>query len=185
MSTKKKSNLGFIQHHFPPKSGAGFTLIEILLYSAILSIFIGLAFFMVSQTLDTTRKLRSKLEVTEETEFITKKIDWAIIDASAITSPAQNATSTTLTVNKTNFSNNPLSFTWDGLNVYLTRGASSPPIQLNNSKMRVSSVLFENVRDSVNDQSILRVTIVGQNRSINDPNNFFNVSTTIQTAYTL
>lgn len=161
----------------------GFTLIETLIYSAVLAVFLSFVFYTTTQILESTRRTRSQSEVYDEADFIFKKIAWAVTSASAVNIPAPNATSTTLSVNKINFPDNPLIFSWDGLNVFLARGGGAP-IMLNSSRARVSAVLFQKIYNATTSQTFLRVTLAVENKPIQEIT-IFNASTTLETTYTL
>jgi prepilin-type N-terminal cleavage/methylation domain-containing protein len=87
----------------------GFTLIEIIIYTALFSIMMGGLVVTVFELMQNSEKLSGNDTAQEEINFVLKKMDWALSDASDINSP-QSGTSEVLSVNKTNFTNNPIVF---------------------------------------------------------------------------
>ena len=86
----------------------GFTLIEIIIYVALLSLTIGFILAGVYQILDSKTGVLARTSVEEEANFLMKKIKWAMTGVDAVNQPTAGATSTTLSVNKFNFSANPV-----------------------------------------------------------------------------
>ncbi|MBI2035315.1 MAG: hypothetical protein HYT12_01380 [Candidatus Liptonbacteria bacterium] len=154
---------------------------ESLIYSALLAIFLGLAFMVTAQMLENANKVRIKLEVSEEAEFILKKIEWAVTGAATTTLPSANSTGTVLVISKANFPDNPLEFSLVSGIVYLKRGAATST-RLNNDRVSVSELLFDHRRDDTNGQSIILVTLTAKNKKVGD-GEIFEASTTLKTAY--
>jgi type II secretory pathway pseudopilin PulG len=99
---------GFIQHHFSfykrkvfakatpflrrlsfqsaTKSGAGFTLIETLIYIAFFAVLMGSLLGITYQTIAGTCQINKKIVLQQESNFILRKIDWALTGASGIPS---------------------------------------------------------------------------------------------------
>ena len=79
-------------------SRSGFTLIEILIYSVILAIFIGAAFSFIASVLGTTDTLLERNEVLANQDFAERKIYWILGQATGILAPGPNSSGTVLTV---------------------------------------------------------------------------------------
>lgn len=120
----------------------GFTLIETIIYAVLISMIIGFSSFVVYQIINTQEMLKAKIELEEEANFILQKINWALAGASVINQPAANATSTTLSINKANFIQNPLIFDLNNKNIRLSRGGSEAVV-LNNSDINIDQLVFE------------------------------------------
>lgn len=131
------------------KNMRGFTLIETLIYSALLSLTIGLTLGAVYQLVEGSEDLREKVVREEEANFVMRKLSWALTGANTINTPASGATSTTLSVNKTGFAQNPIVFDLSGGSIRIQKagGAASA---LSNSLVSVSGLLFEHVPASGN-----------------------------------
>ena len=159
----------------------GFTLVETIIYAVILSGFLLIAFMVTAQVFESSRRVRIVNNVSDETEFIAKKIDWAMADASSTFQPAVSSTGATLTVNKTGFAQNPLVFSSSGTDAYLSR-ASGTAVRLNSDQVQVILFSFSRSYDALNNQTIVRSDIALQNSPEPDQPNFF-TSTTAKTSY--
>ncbi len=90
---------------YPARSG-GFTLIEMVIYIALFSVMMGGLIVTVYQLYQSAGSTTAKITVQEETNFVLKKIDWALT-GSSINTPL-SGTSAILSVTKTGFSSNPI-----------------------------------------------------------------------------
>lgn len=177
MSERKHNTLYFILYSYRK----GFTLVESLVYSVLLAIFIGSTFIISTQILENSRKDRSKLEVSDEAEFIIKKIEWLLTGTSTTTLPAAGATGTMLKVQKYGFTSNPLEFRLSGENAELKHG-SGPFIRLNNTRVKVTELTFQHTRDDTNEQSLIKVTVTTENKPGEEETTFF-ASTTLMSTF--
>lgn len=144
----------------------GFTLVEIIIYAALVSLMAEFAIFSMNQIIGNNNLVRSKIEVEEEMNFTLQKINWALSGASAINQPAAGATSTILSVNKINFSQNPIVFDLNGNNVRLSKGGSGFS-ELNNQKVSVSRLVFEHLAASANAPEAIKTTIAINSKTAN------------------
>ncbi|MDO8466752.1 MAG: hypothetical protein Q7S83_01275 [bacterium] len=85
-----------------------FTLIEILIYAAIVTGMITFSIFASYQLIDSADTIRHHKEVAENKKFFEQKIYWVLQNLSAINSPSTGATTTSLSVNKLSYVNNPV-----------------------------------------------------------------------------
>lgn len=139
-----KSSAGFIQHHFLRKSGAGFTLIETIIYAALFSTIIGLVLGAVYQIVDGSGALEKSINTDAEAQFLTRKIEWALGSISVVNLPVSGSTGATLSVNKLNYAQNPIIFDLDSNNLRIKEGASNPVI-LNSSNVTISNLQFQHL----------------------------------------
>lgn len=130
-----------------PKSEQGFTLIETIIYAGLISVIIGFAVFMISQIIENQNRLRARVEVREETNFLLRKISWALAGATTINQPLPGSSSTILGTTKSNFAENPLVFDLNGSNARLSR-ASGTPVILNSGSILVKKLNFEHTAPS-------------------------------------
>lgn len=68
----------------------GFTIIELVIYMALFSIMLGGLIVTVFQLTESAGNLTSKDAAQEEINFVLKKMDWALADASSIEVPTSN-----------------------------------------------------------------------------------------------
>ena len=122
----------------------GFTLIETLIYASLISVIIGFSLAVTYQIIDSSEKLNKKILIEEEANFLLRKIEWALTGLETINSPLSGATGSILSVNKINFSSNPLVFDLNLNNLRMKRGLAAPVI-LNNENLVVSNLIFEHL----------------------------------------
>lgn len=126
---------------------SGFTLLETVIYIAILS---GMTLFLVLlsyQIFGSNRETRTRLTVVNEARFTMNKIEWALLGVQSINQPASGSSSSTLSINRYGAADNPIVFDLFSGTLRLKRGGD-PPIALMGSEVAVSSVSFENVAPS-------------------------------------
>ena len=127
----------------------GFTLIEIIIYMALLSLTIGFILVGVYQILDSKTGVLARTSVEEEANFLMKKIKWAMANVDIINQPAAATTSTTLSVNKFNFPANPMAISRSGLDMNVSY-AGNPATTLNSEDVSVKDLIFENISGGSN-----------------------------------
>lgn len=76
----------------------GFTLIELVVYMALFSIMMGGLIIVVFQLIQSSKKLSSKDVAQEEINFVIRKIDWALTDASSVTTSTTTMAYDTLNI---------------------------------------------------------------------------------------
>lgn len=137
-----------------------FTLIEILIYMALVSITIGGSLFIVFNLLEGNEKLQWIAIREEEASFILKKIEWILVDAETINTPASGASGSTLSITKTNFAGNPVIMALDSGNVTLKAGAGSAQI-LNSSSFPVTALSFTHLAPASGKPAGIHMTFTG------------------------
>jgi len=125
----------------------GFTLIETIIYSALISIIIVFAVIVMYQIIDVDEKLTIKTNMEAEGEFIMQKINWALNGTDLINQPLAGATSGVLSVNQIGSAGNPFVFDASGGNARLSR-AGNLAVILNNERVIVDSLIFEHLAGS-------------------------------------
>lgn len=124
-------------------SRRGFTLIETLIYAAITTGMVTFAILSSYQLISSADKIRNQKELSENKKFFEQKIYWVLQDLSAINSPGTGATTTSLSVNKLNFADNPVVVSVaDGV-VWLKRGAGAAT-PITNEYVAVQDLEFHN-----------------------------------------
>ena len=119
-------------------------MIETLIYASLISVIIGFSLAVTYQIIDSSEKLNKKILIEEEANFLLRKIEWALTGLETINSPLSGATGSILSVNKINFSSNPLVFDLNLNNLRMKRGLAAPVI-LNNENLVVSNLIFEHL----------------------------------------
>jgi Tfp pilus assembly protein PilV len=116
------------------KPGAGFTLIETIIYLVLFIIIIGGGMVATYQVIQGTEASYNHVVLQEEANFLLRKIQWALTGATVV-----SATSSSLVASKPNVAQ--LTFDVTGGNVRLQRESNTPVI-LNSSTIAVSNVSF-------------------------------------------
>src|SRR3989344_1222509 len=88
--------------------GAGFTLIETLIYAGIISGFITISLLMVYNIIDFSASLAEQRGLIEGQRFLDQKLHWVLSNVSAVNSPVASSSSATLSINKIGFAQNPV-----------------------------------------------------------------------------
>src|SRR3989338_1241418 len=158
-----KSNRGFIQHYFSRgnsrealsnntftklKSGAGFTLVELILYSAILAVVGGLLTGVLVTSIRTQNKDASKNEVTQQLDLVVNTVQRLVRNSSLI-EVAYEGTATgtacsqycTLALRMASSTKDPTIVRSDVTCVYLQEG-SDEEVPLTTNEIVVDNLLF-------------------------------------------
>lgn len=170
---------GFTQHHFYNnsisgfigeirKSGAGFTLIETLLYSILISFIIGGALVATYGLLEGSGDLNDRVVTEEEANFLLKKIEWGLINNDSIITPLPGTTSGTLTTVKLG-SADTYTFDLSSGNLRLTRGPIPPnsPVILNTERTVVNDADFEHIASIGTKPPVIKTTLVINGKTYN------------------
>ena len=148
------------------KTRSGFTLIDTIIYIALFSLVISVAVESFYRIVESGRRTRSRAEVEQEANFVTRKIEWALSGLEKVNQPSAGASSSTLSVNKFNFPNNPLVFDLDGGAVRLKEGLG-PLAPLTNDNVVVSELTFSNLSPTGNRPPGVRVILSVVSQSVN------------------
>ena len=122
----------------------GFTLLEVLIYAALVALIIGGISYTLFTLITTSKIANDKVVVEEEANFILKKFDWVLAGYQTINSPASGSSGATLSVNKFNFLPNPIVFDVSSGNLRITKGLL-PSVTLNSSRITVSNPVFTHI----------------------------------------
>lgn len=129
----------------PKDKNGGFTLIEILLYSVILAVFLGATFAFLGSILGSTDTLLEQNEVLANQEFVERKLDWLVSYATAVTAPATNTSSTvSFTITTASSSLNPAVFSKNGNELWLSL-AGGVSTTLTGSRVKLTDFIAEKI----------------------------------------
>lgn len=103
---------------------SGFTLVEFLIYIAIVSTMVVAATEIIIITLRQNIKLEAMAEVAQNTRLFMGRMNLAVNNAMAVTAPIAGATSTRLNLQMAEPSINPTIFTLQSGRVYLKEGTA-------------------------------------------------------------
>ena len=132
--------------HRPREASRGFTLIETLVYLGLLSFLIIGILASSYYIIQGSNKVREKIMVETEADFLLKKISWAISGLPTITAPSIGTTGLSLTAINSHISPNPFTFDLDSATgqLRMTHG-SGPAKPLNSVNVAVSNLSFQYV----------------------------------------
>ena len=122
----------------------GFTLIETVLYSALIAMTIGAVMAITYQIVGNSKVIADKIASGEEAAFVAAKIKWALANALRINSPALGTSSSTLSLSLVDYPRNPVVFYSDGGIVYIQKqaGVSAP---LTDNRTVIDGLIFTHI----------------------------------------
>jgi len=121
----------------------GFTLIEVLIYSALLGLLMTGVLGGVYMIIQATGSSNERQLIDDEANFVLRKINWALDGITDINLPASGATGATLSVDKSGFGL-PLRFRLNSDNIEIDSGAGtySP---LDSENVTAASLSFHHI----------------------------------------
>ena len=121
---------------------SGFTLIETLIYATLVTVVTTFSILAVYQLIDTSDRGKNLEQLTENQRFLEQKIYWTLQSVSSINAPASGATTTSLSVNKIGFAENPVVIDVDSQTARIKRGTSPAILITNDSYVAVQDLSF-------------------------------------------
>jgi len=141
----------------------GFTLIEVLIYSALIAMIISGSLIAVYQIIEGSDSIQNKIIIEQEANFLLSKIRWALTGATAIISPTIGLASSTLSINKANYSENPIVFDLNSNNFRIKQGSGNPTI-LNNQNIAINNLIFEHLAANGSGPEGLKISLTVNNK---------------------
>ena len=114
----------------------GFTLLEVLLYSAILAVFLGFALVSARSVFVTNSLILDRSEILTNQEFIESKLAWIVSHAKSFDLPVAGDSSAGATISTNLSSTDPAVFAVSGDDLVLSL-AGGPSYALNNNKVKI------------------------------------------------
>ncbi len=124
----------------------GFTLIETIIYIALLALIMGSGVIAGLYAVDSSQNGLANINTLAEAGFLLRKIDWALTGADNFDSSIPG----TLSVNKNGFASNPIIIDY-AADPLTRRGrarikiGSAQPIELTGDRVNVTSLEFKNI----------------------------------------
>ncbi|MBP6888840.1 MAG: prepilin-type N-terminal cleavage/methylation domain-containing protein [Candidatus Pacebacteria bacterium] len=135
----------------------GFTLIEMILYVAICSMLLLSLSTMFSFLLGSRVKSQAITEVNQQGFFVMHLLTSSIRNAKSVDTPAMSATSPTLSITTQSPLLSPTVIGTSNQVIVLTEGAATA-LPITNSRISVSSLLFENISSSSSTDRVVRIS---------------------------
>lgn len=126
------------------KNNRGFTLVETVLYSALIAATIGAVLAVTYQIIQGSGSISGKIAAGGEAGFVIAKIEWALGGASVIQVPASGASSSTLSLILVDYPKNPVIFSASSGTVYLAQGGGVP-VPLTSSRAAITGLTFTHI----------------------------------------
>ncbi len=120
------------------KRNQGFTLLEVIIYIGLFGILMSGVIIAARQLLSGGDRNQLAIAVQEEGTFLSRKINWALTDATSIAAPSND---TLIIIRPELDTDSPLTIQADGNSLTIARGTGAP-IALNSSQFPVSNVTF-------------------------------------------
>jgi len=149
------------------KNKKGFTLVETLIYVAILAMFIFSLIAFLNIMTNARINNQMVLEVNNQGDQVIKTITQSARNATTINTPAISSTGSSLSLATSASGTNPTVFSISGGVLYMTEGSGSA-IAITNDKVVVSNLVFSNLSKIGTHGTIqIRFTLTS---AISDPN---------------
>lgn len=131
----------------------GFTLIELILYIAIMGLTITSIFYFLSMVLNAKVKNQTVIEVEQQGESVILEMAQAIRNATSINYPTFGTSSSTISLVMASSTKNPTIFKLSSSTLQIIEGTSSA-INLTNNLVAVTGLTFKNLGTSSGTDSI-------------------------------
>ncbi|MEK7464749.1 MAG: prepilin-type N-terminal cleavage/methylation domain-containing protein [Patescibacteria group bacterium] len=123
----------------------GFTIIEVLIYSALLAIFLGATFAFISSILGTTDTLLERNELIANQEFVEQKLSWIVAGATNVVAPIANSSSSRLQISVVSSTLNPSIFTFaSATGEIILKTGSMASASITNNRVKVKNFWIQN-----------------------------------------
>ncbi|OGG43915.1 hypothetical protein A3G50_02795 [Candidatus Jorgensenbacteria bacterium RIFCSPLOWO2_12_FULL_42_11] len=144
----------------PKTNNGGFTLMETIIYIGIIAVILSSFLLITEQIIFSSNRTRQQIELAENQKFLIQKINWLLRSADTVNAPAPGATSATLSINKTNFADNPLVIDLVNNAIRLTTGGAGA-IPITNDLVTVTDLTFYQL--TLDNQNAIRLVANMQN----------------------
>lgn len=122
----------------------GTSLVEVVIYIALFSIFIGALGSFWLNIIGMRQRSQMMLEINNQGAFLMRVLTSSIKSATAINYPGTGVSSGTLSINTTDTQTTPTVFSENGETLFITEGIN-PAVALTNNKVKLTNLTFNNV----------------------------------------
>lgn len=122
------------------KSSAGFSLVEILVYMSLMSIFLVVLLSMFTAALNTRLSSESTSGIFQDSRYILSKLSYDINNADSIIYPDSGSTNTSLQLMASGFAN-----TYSLSDGNLVKTVDGVSMNLNGTDTQIDSISFKNI----------------------------------------
>jgi prepilin-type N-terminal cleavage/methylation domain-containing protein len=160
-------------------SQKGFTLIELIIYMGLLSIFVTGAVMFSIDVMSSRGKAEASNAVEQNARVILQRIRYEIQNASSINSVSASQISLTTA----NAATNPTIISYANGGVTIQQG-STTPIKLSSNQIRISSMIFSTVSSADNNSKNIQINLT-VNQQTPNASQSYSASTTMNTTVEL
>lgn len=136
----QQQSRSIIRHNIMKKIHKGFSLVELLVYMALMSIFLVVLLDIFTTTLNIKLASESTSAISYDSRFILSKLSYDINNADTIVTPALGETTSSLQFTK---SGSTITYSIIGDNLNKTLGGDS--MSLNGTDTQIDSISFKNI----------------------------------------
>ncbi|MCX6704387.1 MAG: hypothetical protein NTZ07_02975 [Candidatus Woesebacteria bacterium] len=122
------------------KAGAGFTIVELLIYMGLMSIFLVVLMGIFTSALKTKLASESTSGISQDSRYILSKLSYDVNNADSVTSPALGITGTSLQIVASGSV-----ITYATVSGNLTRTVGGVSTNLNGNDTQLDSISFKNI----------------------------------------
>ncbi len=144
---------------FKPHKLKGFTLVEMILYVSLCAIILLVLATLLSYLLSARVKSQAITEVNQQGFQVMRMMTQTIRNGKSLQVPSIGTSSSTLSITTGNPLLNPTVFTASGTTVVIKEAGNSA-IPLTNSRVKVSSLLFQNISSASSTERIIRISFI-------------------------
>jgi prepilin-type N-terminal cleavage/methylation domain-containing protein len=125
----------------------GFTLIETIVYMALLGLIMTGAVITAFDLIQSTQGSAGKTTVQEEGTFVVRKFEWALADMSAAPTVGGSGCTQTLSLTKTGFGSNPVEFRRNTINnsIEMREGGAGAYSAITTNNVTASCLKFTSI----------------------------------------
>lgn len=164
-------------------SRLAFSLIEVILYTAIVSIALGTMMSLADSLLNNQQKSGAVTEVQENAQFSLYRIQQTIKGAAAVSIPTAGATSSTLLLEMVDPAQDPAQVVLDDDVIRLTLGTSGPQ-RLTSDRVKIKDLIFEHIADQGGPPNIVKISYIVEHINLGKGSQF-NYTLPVQSSVTI
>lgn len=121
----------------------GFTLIETIIYVALVGLLIGSGVVASYYIIDSSEQGSVHANATAEAQFLIRKVSWALIGVDTIHSPASGTSGYQLSVHKNGFASNPIIIDLVSGRARISIGGGA--VEITGDRVKIENLFFEHI----------------------------------------
>jgi len=142
----------------------GFTLIETLIYIALVGLLIGSGVVASYYIIDASERGKADINSTAEAQFLIRKISWALTGVDAINSPASGTTGNQLSVHKNGSAFNPVVTDLVSGRARISESASAP-VEITGDRVKIENLSFEHIAADTPKPAAIKISFTADGKN--------------------